>query len=105
MNMFLGVVNVWWFILFFVLDMVSKFERGCYVFLVTVILSGIVLVVICLLQIKENLSKKQVFYIDVNDMFGEDDDDDNQDNENDGDDESMEVEFYNEEMVEILNFF
>lgn len=105
MNMFSGAVNAWWSILFFASDMVPKFERGCYALLATAISSGIVSVVIRSLQIKENLSKKQVPYIDANDMPGEDDDDDNQDNENDGDDESMEVELHNEEMAEISNPF
>lgn len=95
MNMFSGAVNAWWSILFFSSDMVPKFERGCYALLATAISSGVVSVVIRSLQIRENLAKKPVSYIDANDMPGEDEEEeenlDEEGDENDGDEEMAEV--------------
>ncbi|KOH00687.1 Fen2p [Saccharomyces eubayanus] len=106
MNMFSGAVNAWWSILFFSADMVPKFEKGCYALLATAISSGVVSVVIRSLQIKENLAKKSVPYIDANDIFGEEDDDDDDDENQDEDEgENTSVEFGDEEMTEVPNPF
>ncbi|CCK69205.1 Fen2p KNAG_0C00920 [Huiozyma naganishii CBS 8797] len=79
MNMFSGAVNAWWSILFYAASMVPRFEKGCYALIGTATASGIVSIMIRSLQIKETEKKKELAYIDVNDMF--EDEDEGQDDE------------------------
>lgn len=74
MNMFSGAVNAWWSLLFYAASMVPYFEKGCYALIATATTSGIVSVVIRHLQIKENDMRKELAYVDANDMFEENDD-------------------------------
>lgn len=72
MNMFSGAVNAWWSILFFSSSMVPRFERGCYALIATSVSCGIVSIVIRHLQIKSQNKKKEIGYIDANDIFTDD---------------------------------
>lgn len=73
MNMFSGAVNAWWSILFYTASMVPHFEKGCYALIATATASGVVSVVIRHLQIKENGKKKELAYIDANDILDDED--------------------------------
>lgn len=59
MNMFSGLVNLWWSILFYAADDVPKWYKGCYAMIATTICASIVAVSIRLLQNKEE--KNQPF--------------------------------------------
>lgn len=84
MNMFSGAVNAWWSLLFFPASTVPHFEKGSYALLGTSIASGIVSILIRKFQIKDILKKRELPYIDANDMLHDDDDDEDEDqNDND----------------------
>lgn len=74
MNMFSGAVNAWWSILFFSSSMVPRYERGCYALIATSVACGIVSIVIRHLHIKSQNKKKEIGYIDGNDIFTDEED-------------------------------
>lgn len=76
MNMFSGAVNAWWSLLFYAATMVPNFEKGCYALIATSVSSGIISVIIRFLQNKENDKKKELAYVNANDMLDEDGEED-----------------------------
>lgn len=74
MNMFSGAVNAWWSILFYSSAMVPKFQRGCYALIATSVASGIVSILIRSLHIRSQDKKKEIGYIDANDIYDDEDD-------------------------------
>ena len=93
MNMFSGAVNAWWSLLFYAAQMVPGFVRGCYAMIGTAVSSAILSVIIRILEVKERNKKKDLPYMNANDMLcdddilvEEDDDDDDEEEEEEGDD-------------------
>lgn len=77
MNMFSGAVNAWWSLLFYSATTLPKFEKGCYALIGTAVGSGVVSVVIRILQVKELKSKlynlsSSLNYVDANDLVESD---------------------------------
>ncbi|EDO18990.1 hypothetical protein Kpol_2002p61 [Vanderwaltozyma polyspora DSM 70294] len=100
MNMFSGAVNAWWSLLFYAANTVPHFRKGCYALIATSVSSGIVSILIRKFQIRELNQKRQMPYVDANDMIVEDHNEEEED-----DDEDLENVFrdrYTEESSQVI---